>query len=76
MLTLHDFAAIETAIEKLSSERKEMLLEKEELQDLKEEMADYSEDLRLLERVVKQSGTKKLKVINKWMRNGGMDFLR
>lgn len=39
-----------------------MLVEKEELQDLKEEMADYTEDLKLLETVVKQSGTKQLKV--------------
>jgi hypothetical protein len=57
-----DIETIEDAIDKLSAVRKEMILEKEELQDLKEEIADYQEDLQLLEQVIKESGSKKVKV--------------
>lgn len=55
-LSKSDFADLEDALEKLSSEKQQLLIEKEELQDLKEEMADYKQDVDELKDVIVKTG--------------------
>jgi len=61
-LTNKDFETIETALDEIGVSKKKLILEKEELLDLKEEMKEYQEDIKQLENILKQSGTKKVKV--------------
>jgi len=61
-LTVKDLEAIEHAIDTLGTSRKEMLIEKEELEDLKEELQEYQEDLQMLEVVQKSDTSEKVKV--------------
>jgi LETM1 and EF-hand domain-containing protein 1, mitochondrial len=47
-LTSADVAALENALENIGVQRKRLLIEKEELDELKEEMAEYQEDIEEL----------------------------
>lgn len=42
-LSKEDFDDLEDAIENIAHEKKKLLIEKEEIEDLKEEMAEYKE---------------------------------
>ncbi|KAF4527371.1 hypothetical protein B566_EDAN015911 [Ephemera danica] len=44
-LSSKDFVELEDALESVSKDKRKLIVEKEELEDLKEEMADYQEDL-------------------------------
>jgi LETM1 and EF-hand domain-containing protein 1 len=54
-LTMEDIEKIESALDVLGSQKRELYIETEELQDLKEELADYQEDLKDLDTISKDS---------------------
>uniref|UniRef100_T1IV40 Letm1 RBD domain-containing protein n=1 Tax=Strigamia maritima TaxID=126957 RepID=T1IV40_STRMM len=55
-ISTKDLDQIEGAIESMASERKKLLLEKEELSDLKAEVAEYQEDLAELQQEKQKAG--------------------
>lgn len=57
-LSTKDLEALEDALDTLGKDKKKMLIEKEELDDLREEMKDYKEDVENLEEVTKMVDTK------------------
>lgn len=57
-LSTKDFEALEDALDTLGKDKKKMLIEKEELDDLREEMKDYKEDIEHLQQVTKMVDTK------------------
>lgn len=60
-LSKEDLESLEDAIEHVSKEKKDHLMEKEDLRDLKEEMADYKEDIQELKEITETTGNKQLK---------------
>ncbi|CAG7830387.1 unnamed protein product [Allacma fusca] len=54
-LTAEDIERIENALDVLGSQKRELYIETEELQDLKEELADYQDDLKDLDTISKES---------------------
>ncbi|XP_049939222.1 mitochondrial proton/calcium exchanger protein [Schistocerca serialis cubense] len=54
-----DFEKLEDALDSIGKEKKKLLVEKEELDDLKEELAEYQEDVDELRQVVKSTHVSK-----------------
>lgn len=55
-VTNKDMEALENALETLGKDRKKLLVEKEELQELRAEMAEYQEDIADLQKITMASG--------------------
>ncbi|CAG2103897.1 unnamed protein product, partial [Medioppia subpectinata] len=60
-LSKQDIASIESALEDIAKEKNQLLIEKEEFDDLKEELKDYKEDIQEFEEISVQTGQKELK---------------
>ena len=56
-----DFSSLEDAIEEISKERNNLILEKEELEGIKEEMKEYKGDIQELKEVETITGKKEFK---------------
>ncbi len=56
VLSKEDIVSIEDAIDNISKEKKMLIMEKEELDDIKEELQDYKEDLTEFKEISKQTG--------------------
>lgn len=56
VLSREDLETIESAIENISKEKKILMLEKEELDDIKEELIDYKEDLIEFKEIASETG--------------------
>ncbi|XP_044735836.1 mitochondrial proton/calcium exchanger protein [Chrysoperla carnea] len=55
--TNKDFEVLEDALDQIGKEKKKLIIEKEEIEDLKEEMADYKEDVKELKEVTMATST-------------------